>query len=234
MNPNNTRLYTAILMAGCGLNAAAQSQRPNIVWIITDDHAFQTISAYGSEVSKLAPTPHIDRLAKEGVRFDDAFVENSLSTPARACLLTGLYSHQSGQRTLDKGIDTTKTFVSELLHDAGYQTAVVGKWHMQCRPKGFDFFRIFWNQGDYYNPAFLSHDSKGKYIREQGYAVENGEYKVGLRSVSAPVRDVTGEVRYAVGVVGMFRQVYSEDFLLATRMVCEAAAAISRAIGYRA
>ena len=70
-------------------------------------------------------------------------------------------------------------------------------------------------------------------IREQGYAVENGEFKVGLRSVSAPVRDATGEVRYAVGVVGMFRQVYSEDFLLATRLVCEAGNAISRAIGYR-
>ena len=70
-------------------------------------------------------------------------------------------------------------------------------------------------------------------IREQGYAVENGEYKVGLRSVSAPVRDASGEVRYAIGVVGMFRQVYSEDFLLATRLVCEAGSAISRAIGYR-
>lgn len=70
-------------------------------------------------------------------------------------------------------------------------------------------------------------------IREQGYAVENGEFKVGLRSVSAPVRDATGEVRYAVGVVGMFRQVYSEDFLLATRLVCEAGSVISRAIGYR-
>ena len=70
-------------------------------------------------------------------------------------------------------------------------------------------------------------------IREQGYAVENGEFKVGLRSVSAPVRDATGEVRYAVGVVGMFRQVYSEDFLLATRLVCEAGNAISHAIGYR-
>ena len=172
MKSENIRLCQAILLAGCGLHAAAQTNRPNIVFIITDDHAFQTISAYGSEVSRLAPTPHIDRLANEGARFDDAFVENSLSTPARACLLTGLYSHQNGQRTLGKGIDTTRTFVSELLHDAGYQTAVVGKWHMQCRPKGFDFFRIFWNQGDYYNPQFVSHDSGGKYEREQGYATD--------------------------------------------------------------
>ncbi len=172
MKSDNMRFYSAMLMAGCGLHAAAQTQRPNIVFIITDDHSFQTISAYGSEVSKLAPTPNIDRLANEGARFDDAFVENSLSTPARACLLTGLYSHQNGQRTLGKGIDSTKTFVSELLQDAGYQTGVVGKWHMQCRPKGFDFFRIFEGQGDYYNPLVLSHDSNGKYEREQGYATD--------------------------------------------------------------
>ena len=172
MKSDNMRFYSVMLMAGCGLHAAAQTQRPNIVFIITDDHSFQTISAYGSEVSKLAPTPNIDRLANEGARFDDAFVENSLSTPARACLLTGLYSHQNGQRTLGKGIDSTKTFVSELLQDAGYQTGVVGKWHMQCRPKGFDFFRIFEGQGDYYNPLVLSHDSNGKYEREQGYATD--------------------------------------------------------------
>ncbi|MDR1865611.1 MAG: sulfatase [Bacteroidales bacterium] len=137
---------------------------------MTDDHSFQTISAYGHPISKLAPTPHIDRLAKEGVLFRRAFVENSLSTPSRACLMTGLYSHQNGQRTLGKGIDTAKTFVSELLHDAGYQTAVTGKWHLQCRPKGFDFYYVLNDQGDYYNPAFKSPASGGKYIREEGYA----------------------------------------------------------------
>ncbi|WP_108821683.1 sulfatase [Dysgonomonas sp. Marseille-P4361] len=143
--------------------------RPNIVYIMTDDHSYQTISAYGHPLSKLAPTPNIDRLANEGMLFQQAFVENSLSTPSRACLMTGLYSHQNGQRQLGKGIDTTKTFFSELLQKEGYQTGVVGKWHMQCEPKGFDFFHVLWDQGPYYNPGFKSQYSNGKYLKEEGY-----------------------------------------------------------------
>lgn len=167
--------FLLLSLAGMGSSlgvVAQQDQRPNILWIMSDDHSYQTISAYGSAVSQLAPTPNIDRIAREGVRFDRAFVENSLSTPSRACLMTGLYSHQNGQRRLGRGIDSTKTFVSELMQDAGYQTAIVGKWHMQCEPKGFDFFRIFQGQGEYYNPVFKSHDSNGQYIQEQGYATE--------------------------------------------------------------
>jgi len=144
--------------------------RPNIVYIMTDDHSFQTISAYGHPLSKLAPTPNIDRLANEGILFQQAFVENSLSTPSRACLMTGLYSHQNGQRQLGKGIDSTKTFFSELLQQAGYQTAVVGKWHMQCEPKGFDYYNVLWDQGEYYNPEFRTKETNGKYIKEEGYA----------------------------------------------------------------
>jgi arylsulfatase A-like enzyme len=155
-------------VAACGQEA---TKKPvNIVHIMTDDHSFQTISAYGHPISKLAPTPNIDRLAAEGVLFRKAFVENSLSTPSRACLMTGLYSHQNGQRTLGKGIDTAKIFVSELLQANGYQTAVIGKWHMQCEPKGFDFFHVLHDQGHYYNPEFKSPGSGGKYVREDGYA----------------------------------------------------------------
>lgn len=150
----------------------AQGERPNIVYIMSDDHAFQAISAYGSEVSKLAPTPNIDRIAQEGMRFDDAFVENSLSAPSRACTITGLYSHQNGQRQLLEGIDSTRTFVSELLRDAGYQTGIVGKWHLMCEPKGFDYFRILFDQGTYYNPGFKGNDTKGEYVVEKGYATE--------------------------------------------------------------
>lgn len=172
MKHNNIRFYSTLLLAGCGANALAQAQRPNIVWIMSDDHSFQTISAYGGEISRLAPTPHIDRIAQEGARFDDAFVENSLSTPARACLMTGLYSHQSGQRTLDGGMDTTKVYVSQLLQQAGYYTGVVGKWHIWSNPKGFNYYHIFYNQGEYYNPTFRSQDSGGKYQREIGYATD--------------------------------------------------------------
>jgi arylsulfatase A-like enzyme len=154
--------------ASCSQDAAKKPV--NIVYIMADDHSFQTISAYGHPISKLAPTPNIDRLAAEGVLFRRAFVENSLSTPSRACLMTGLYSHQNGQRTLGKGIDTSKTFVSELLQAGGYQTAIAGKWHMQCEPKGFDFFYVLHDQGHYYNPEFKSPTSGGQYIREDGYA----------------------------------------------------------------
>lgn len=164
-------LAPVFLMAACGGSSKDIKQKPlNIIHIMTDDHSFQTISAYGHPISKLAPTPNLDRLASEGMLFQKAFVENSLSTPSRACLMTGLYSHQNGQRQLGKGIDTTKVFFSELLQSKGYQTGVVGKWHMQCEPKGFDFYHVLWDQGDYYNPEFKSRESNGKYIKEEGYA----------------------------------------------------------------
>lgn len=151
-------------------NQANENEHPNIIYIMCDDHSYQTISAYGSQLSKLAPTPNIDRLADEGILFQKAFVENSLSTPSRACLMTGLYSHQNGQRQLAEGIDTSKVFFTELLQDAGYQTGVVGKWHMSCEPKGFDFYHILDDQGQYYNPTFKGPDTNGEYIREEGYA----------------------------------------------------------------
>ena len=149
-----------------------QGKRPNIVYIMCDDHAMQAISAYGSAISKLAPTPNIDRLAKRGMKFNSCFVENSLSTPSRACLMTGLYSHQNGQRQLEEGIDTTRTFFSELLQKAGYETAVVGKWHMSCRPKGFDYYHILNGQGQYYNPTFASTGHYGEYKQEMGYVTD--------------------------------------------------------------
>lgn len=152
--------------------AAAATQRPNIVYIMCDDHAFQCISAYGSPISKLAPTPNIDRIAQRGMCFDRAFVENSLSTPSRACLMTGLYSNQNGQRQLGEGIDTTRTFFTEQLQQAGYQTAVVGKWHMGCDPKGFDYYHIYNDQGQYYNPQYRGTDTDGKYIVEEGYSTD--------------------------------------------------------------
>lgn len=160
---------TLALVAG---DVLSQDKRPNILYIMSDDHAFQAISAYGGAISALAPTPNIDRIARNGMRFDRAFVENSLSAPSRACTITGLYSHQNGQRQLAEGIDTSCAFVSELLREAGYETGIVGKWHLMCEPKGFDYFHVLNDQGSYYNPVFKSQDSNGKYIREEGYATE--------------------------------------------------------------
>lgn len=170
MNNNRNQLNRSLLAFAAlqvmPLSLFAQGERPNILYIMCDDHAMQAISAYGSPISKLAPTPNIDRLAERGMKFNEAFVENSLSTPSRACLMTGLYSHQNGQRMLAEGIDSTKTFFSEMLQKAGYETAVVGKWHMSCRPKGFDFYHILNDQGQYYNPTFASTDHYGEYKQE--------------------------------------------------------------------
>lgn len=165
-------LSCIVVTAQAQQKAAAATQRPNILYIMCDDHAFQCISAYGSPISKLAPTPNIDRIAERGMRFDRAFVENSLSTPSRACLMTGLYSNQNGQRQLGEGIDTTRTFFTEQLQQAGYQTAVVGKWHMGCDPKGFDYYHIYNDQGQYYNPQYRGTDTDGKYIVEEGYSTD--------------------------------------------------------------
>lgn len=164
-------LVPVFFFTACGTKQKDVVQKPlNIIHIMTDDHSYQTISAYGHPISKLAPTPNLDRLAAEGMLFKQAFVENSLSTPSRACLMTGLYSHQNGQRQLGAGIDTTKIFFSEILQQHGYQTGVVGKWHMLCEPKGFDYYSVLFDQGDYYNPGFKSKETNGKYVREEGYA----------------------------------------------------------------
>ena len=144
--------------------------RPNIIHIMTDDHSFQTISAYGHPISQIAQTPNLDRLANEGMLFTRGYVENSLSAPSRATLLTGRYSHQHGQENLGRGLDTTLTVFPELLQEAGYQTAIVGKWHLRCEPKGFDYYRILYDQGDYYNPEFKTSQTGGEYVREEGYA----------------------------------------------------------------
>lgn len=162
----------AIIVPLLVVHDADARKRPNIIHIMSDDHSYQAISAYGHPLSLNAPTPNIDRIAAEGVRFDRAYVENSLSTPSRACLMTGLYSHQNGQKTLGRGIDTSKVFVSEILQANGYKTGVIGKWHMKCEPKGFDLYHVYDGQGEYYDPGFRSNDSEGKYIREEGYSTD--------------------------------------------------------------
>lgn len=159
-------------LTGCGSPKASEPKQMNIVYIMCDDHSFQTIGAYGHALSKLAPTPNIDRLAANGIRFDRAYVENSLSTPSRACLMTGLYSHQNGQTMLSNVMDSTVTFVSELMQAAGYQTGMFGKWHMKCEPRGFDDFKVLNDQGEYYNPVFKTPQTHGQYVRETGYATD--------------------------------------------------------------
>lgn len=166
-------LVAAAPLVGCTPSTDTQKEeRMNILYIMTDDHAFQAISAYGHQLAGLAPTPNLDRLASMGVLFQSAYVENSLSTPSRACLMTGMYSHQNGQTMLSNQIDSTVTFIPELMHEAGYQTGVIGKWHMLCEPRGFDTYRVLRDQGEYYNPVFKAEDTHGEYVTEEGYATD--------------------------------------------------------------
>lgn len=157
-------LFAFFALIFCCQFSIAQ-QKPNIVIIVSDDHAYQAISAYGS---KLMQTPNIDRLAKEGVLFNKAYVTNSICGPSRAVILTGKYSHKNGYKdnetsSFDPGQDS---FVKRL-QAGGYQTAWIGKYHLGNKPQGFDYWQILPDQGSYYNPDFLMMDGGKKRI--EGY-----------------------------------------------------------------
>lgn len=147
-------------------------KRPNILFIISDDHAYQAISAYGGRFAKVAPTPNIDRIADEGMRFDNCLVTNSICGPSRATILTGKYSHRNGfvDNTFGAEFDFNQQTFAELLQQAGYKTGVLGKLHLGQTPtKGFDYVDILPGQGSYYNPLFVN--KEGSYQIE-GYATE--------------------------------------------------------------
>ncbi len=142
--------------------------RPNIVFLFTDDHAFQAISAYKHPL-QLNQTPHIDRIAREGMLFERCIVPNSICAPARATILTGLYSHKNGVADNRSKFDGSQQTFPKLLQGAGYQTALFGKWHLQSDPTGFDAWEVLPGQGSYYNPDFLTPTGR---VRKEGYATD--------------------------------------------------------------
>lgn len=148
----------------CGVGPEKQSAGPpNILFIMSDDHGYQAISSYGEGLNH---TPNIDRIADEGVRFTQSFVTNSICSPSRAVMLTGKFSHLNGQRNNGEVFDSSQVTFPKLLQEAGYQTAMIGKWHLGSDPTGFDYWNILHGQGHYYNPDFIE---MGEKKRVDGY-----------------------------------------------------------------
>ncbi|EIJ39997.1 MULTISPECIES: sulfatase family protein [Galbibacter] len=171
-------LILAILLTSCkektdqeenNTEVVAGAEKPNILFIMADDHAFQAISAYGSEISKLAPTPNIDRIAKNGAIFNHTYCTNSICGPSRAVILTGKHSHINGFRQNGERFDGDQPTLPKKLQTLGYQTALVGKWHLYGYPQGFDYWNIIDDQGHYYNPDFVK---MGDSIQIEGYATD--------------------------------------------------------------
>ena len=180
-------------------------KQPNILYIMSDDHAATAISAYGSRLAKDAPTPHIDRIGNEGVVLTNCHCTNSICTPSRASVLTGQHSHVNGVRTLYDGLPAGGNLLSEILQDNGYRTALFGKWHLLCEPRGFDDWAILPGQGIYHDPAFLfptrekapegtlidDLDDSKIYTKQDREAYQFGVYTVQTGYVTDIITDMT-------------------------------------------
>ena len=155
-----------ILLFSLALTSLTFAKRPNILFIFTDDHGYQAISAYGSNRNK---TPNIDRIASEGMRFENCFVTNSICGPSRAVILTGKHSHLNGFMTNGDRFNGSQQTFPKLLQKKGYQTAIFGKWHLKTDPTGFDKWRVLLGQGPYYNPPMKSVEGTKKI---EGYTTD--------------------------------------------------------------
>lgn len=168
-------LLSIFLLNACAGNVGDTGEEPyrhpNIIFIMSDDHAFQAISAYGGPLADLAPTPNIDRIAKAGMLFNRCMVTNSICGPSRATILTGLYSHLNGfiDNTIGSEFDFSQETYAKALQRSGYKTAVIGKLHLGGTPTGFNYYDILPGQGKYYNPTFINQE--GEYSME-GYATD--------------------------------------------------------------
>ena len=164
------RWYLVAVLALLATPAGVSAQtRPNIVFLFSDDHAAHALSAYRAHLpygARLPQTPQLDRLAASGMLFVNAFVTNSICAPSRATVLTGQYGHINGVMTNREAFHPANTTFPKLLHDAGYQTALFGKWHLKSEPVGFDYAEVLAGQGPYYNPVL---HAGGDSVRYTGY-----------------------------------------------------------------
>ena len=143
--------------------------KPNIIFIMSDDHTWQAVGAYESRFTYLNPTPNLDKLADKGMVFDNAFCGNAICTPSRASIMTGQYSHINGATTLNGRLPENKQYLAHEMKKAGYQTAVVGKWHLHDLPTSFDYYKVLPGQGKYFDPEFFEIGIKKKF-RMKGHS----------------------------------------------------------------
>jgi arylsulfatase A-like enzyme len=159
----------SLTTGGCGdiLRGSNTGRKPNIIFIMTDDHASHALSCYGSKINK---TPNLDRIAKEGMRFENCFCTNSICAPSRAVILTGKYSHVNGKiDNSGQAFDGGQQTFPKLLQQAGYETAMIGKWHLRSEPTGFDYWNVLPGQGAYHNPVMIEMGERKKYT---GYVTD--------------------------------------------------------------
>lgn len=164
MNSRTSRIvwlfgWSLALLLGAPATLWAQ-QRPNIVFIFSDDHAPHAIGAYNGWLKDVNPTPNIDQLARQGMLFQNSFCTNSICGPSRAVIITGKHSHLNGFMNNGNNFDGDQQTFPKLLQQAGYTTAMIGKWHLKSNPQGFDYWEVLPGQGEYYNPRFLSQQGR--------------------------------------------------------------------------
>ncbi|OPC40961.1 sulfatase family protein [Elizabethkingia anophelis] len=173
MNINVNRIILGLVLFTTSLhgqdknNVSSKEQKPNIIFIMTDDHSKRAMSAYSHD---LIETPHLDKIAEKGIKFNNAFVTNSICGPSRAVFLTGKFSHINGFKSNDEDVfDGSQPTLPKYLKQAGYYTSVIGKWHLGSVPQGFDKFDILIDQGEYYSPRFFNGKDT---VVVPGYATE--------------------------------------------------------------
>jgi arylsulfatase A-like enzyme len=155
-----------LLLLACAAYPAHAQQRPNVLFIFSDDHAAHAVSAYRQHLAygaRLPATPNIDRIARDGMLFVNTFVTNSICAPSRATVLTGQYGHLNGVMTNNEPLHPDHTTFPRLLQDAGYETVLVGKWHLRTAPAGFDYYEVMAGQGPYYNPVMHNGSDSTRY-----------------------------------------------------------------------
>ncbi|WOH39518.1 sulfatase [Thalassotalea fonticola] len=185
MNKFFTLLTLLVLTMQATTVSAKKVDLPNIIVIMSDDHATNAISAYGGRLNSVFATPNIDKLAKNGVRLDGLYASNSICTPSRATILTGQYSHLNGVKTLGGKISEDTPTLPYEMQSLGYQTAVIGKWHIKTEPFGFDYYNVLPGQGKYYDPKF----------KEKGTPWV--EAKGGGKTIKGYVTDITTDLSLA-------------------------------------